>query len=496
MTSAELVGGELGEVQKYLVVQKGCLGDNFEPVRSQQAANWKLRLASISGLAAAEAGTLVSLIGTGPWTDEEKLQLSSAVNQSLLASSGVSGSRRRPNQNLDDIGPYLTAGDLGMLADGSAASLSKLDVLAQRMTNLGLHLPTESTYRNVLAVARSKGLAAEDAKTMYTFVLELKRLVKTKAKKMGACQPHIVAYPAHPSELPQSIFSGAYTEADPPLGGPSGVAMCDSQVALRRSNKLVRLDTNSIMPFQQSASSSSAGNMDPLMAIFSALQQFMPNQQQQKSEGQVKGLTIFKAAANGQSSARTPSMTAPAKPVMPLVDDTLPDASQKASSSGAADPAKAANSAADETVEPMELPSLVGVEEQSELVLKALADRKKANEVKKPAPKPKGKAKAKGKAQAKAKAASAKTVTKTVAKTVAKTGASKVVHTKRCKPEMPDEGAPTIWYEQGKIHTSGKEKCWRVFLRSTDRVDRKVKWGDNPAERWLNCLKAIEKGEW
>ncbi|CAJ1340252.1 unnamed protein product, partial [Effrenium voratum] len=235
MTSAELVGGELGEVQKYLVVQKGCLGDNFEPVRSQQAANWKLRLASISGLAAAEAGTLVSLIGTGPWTDEEKLQLSSAVNQSLLASSGVSGSRRRPNQNLDDIGPYLTAGDLGMLADGSAASLSKLDVLAQRMTNLGLHLPTESTYRNVLAVARSKGLAAEDAKTMYTFVLELKR-----------------------------------------------------------SNKLVRLDTNSIMPFQQSASSSSGGNMDPLMAIFSALQQFMPNQQQQKSEGQVKGLTIFK----------------------------------------------------------------------------------------------------------------------------------------------------------------------------------------------------------
>ena len=79
--------------------------------------------------------------------------------------------------------------------------------------------------------------------------------------------------------------------------------------------------SNSIMSFQQSASSSS-GKHGPSHGNLSALQQFSP-----------KGRSRGGPSSNGQSRARTPSMTAPAKPVM----GGLPDASWKASSSGAAD---------------------------------------------------------------------------------------------------------------------------------------------------------------
>ena len=68
--------------------------------------------------------------------------------------------------------------------------------------------------------------------------------------------------------------------------------------------------------------------------------------------------------------------------------------------------------------------------------------------------------------------------------------AERVVYDMDNKPPLMVKGSPTVWYLGGKVHCNGND--YRVFLKSTDRNDRKVKIGDDPQASWEKCLKMIE----
>ena len=67
----------------------------------------------------------------------------------------------------------------------------------------------------------------------------------------------------------------------------------------------------------------------------------------------------------------------------------------------------------------------------------------------------------------------------------------RVIYDLENKPAPMAKGSPTVWYLGGKIHCNGND--YRVFLRASDRNDRKVRVEPSPEESWQKCLKLIEE---
>lgn len=158
-----------------------------------------------------------------------------------------------------------------------------------------------------------------------------------------------------------------------------------------------------------------------------------------------------------------------------------------------------------------DLPVALSPEEQQKLVADAKAAKSEAKDAE-----PKAKAKSKGKAKAKASAKSngkAKSNPKSKAKSKAAAGSKasgsepaatveeahpkakvdrKVYRLGDALPGVPAQGDPTAWYRAGKIHRNSG--CFRVFLRSSDRCDKKIKITDgNEQEAWEKALGLIDK---
>ena len=91
------------------------------------------------------------------------------------------------------------------------------------------------------------------------------------------------------------------------------------------------------------------------------------------------------------------------------------------------------------------------------------------------------KASAKSKAKAKAKA-----------KSKAKPKAAPMQAKGQERPPPMEEGQGTVYYMQGKVHRNSG--CFRVFKRSTDRIDLKIKIKPDASisELWGRALDIIE----
>ena len=108
----------------------------------------------------------------------------------------------------------------------------------------------------------------------------------------------------------------------------------------------------------------------------------------------------------------------------------------------------------------------------------------------------KAKGNGKGKAKAKAKAVAAKeheNEKKGIGQPKAKAKAKAMAclpSTRRNRPPVMQLGDCTVYHEKGKIHRNSD--CYRVFKRTSDRCDRKVKIGDDIEAAWEKALGIIE----
>lgn len=105
----------------------------------------------------------------------------------------------------------------------------------------------------------------------------------------------------------------------------------------------------------------------------------------------------------------------------------------------------------------------------------------------------KAKAKAKGKAKAKAKVVKDAAVCKTPSKSKLPPKGSPQSSAKI--PAPPQSGDGTSHWKGGKIHRSDRARCWRVFIKSTDRNDKKVLWHDDEVASFKRALSIIEQGQ-
>eukprot|EP00435_Cladocopium_sp_Y103_P012008 s2798_g3.t1 len=530
---------ELRQIQEFLASQQGLIGADAV---NQQALAWQNRLSALS-MTAAVGRQFADLIRTGPWTNAQQTQLGTAVNSSVLrASAGAPQGHRRQLQEALDFIKYFSEKDLEVLSDNQVSTHQKLDQIVTRLIRLKLHLPSEPTTRHILAVAMSAGLhrpTATDA--LYNLHKELKRMLKAAVKAMPrSVDEHIVKYPSNPADLPPNLLATAYDQGDSygRLAATTvDLAASTVTIPLRLCNR--NLKGTQIATASASASSPAVGTTpagSPMEQCAAMMMNFMMHMCNQGNQQHAASLTTFKPPASkrraigdgspdSQSSPpKQDQLALPDQPASPDVQPHAEAASVKAAVAETPTPPKAGE---DQLKTPplkaLTLPDItpenqiakynaaVKTRQEAKQEVKnaaeAAADSEQPDQNKpgaKSKAKAKAKAKAKGepKAKAKTKASASKAESKEEksgqkpeeppckkAKVVPKE--ERVIYDLENKPAPMQKGSPTVWYLGGKIHCNGND--YRVFLRSHDRNDRKVRVQPSPEESWEKCLKLIEE---
>ena len=334
------------------------------------------------------------------------------------------------------------------------------------------------TYIMYLRTALALGLELGSVQPYYA-LQDLKKALKRQVKAGTQFAVHLLEYPATPADLPQELFREAYVDEKPLTQeevnefSVNKASSSEGVVSLRRRKTS---DALALVPASAQSQPSSSHNAGPgletfvngMMGFFQNVQGFTNLHAQLQQQGSaLSNLQVFKNTSK-TAEVKNQNKDTPVEPVTePKKAETIADHATLPT----ADPQ-----------DPEEDGELAKVEDvDPKLVAAALQQRKVAT----PKPKAKGKAKAKA-AAAKAKA-SAKPKAKAVAKTKAKAAAAVSSHH---APKDPGIGSGTVWWGGGKIQCNHAEH-YRLFIRTTDRCDRKIRRGSGA---WARCLEAIKNG--
>jgi hypothetical protein len=232
----------LGEVQglhDFVEAQKTIM-DKPNLEKLMQAHVDQISARSSVSCSAEDAKLFTSLVSKGPWTEAQKQRLAEWCSKMLLESSPTArkGNSRRPGQVATSFAQYFSGKDVDIL--GSDATLAlKVDCITTRMKRVGLHLPTEQSWRPIMQAAQVAGMDVGNEKNQVDLIKDLKAALH---KKKDLVETHLVEFPSRPQEL--AWFAAAYDEAD----GPRALderEVISKDMTLRGSKKAARAPSSS-----------------------------------------------------------------------------------------------------------------------------------------------------------------------------------------------------------------------------------------------------------
>ena len=501
----EKVLEEIKQINELMIAQQQALGPHAQSFAEGQCQQFLNKIKIATGMTPALATTMTSVLQQGLWTADQKQALIKAVNDQLLGdminASTSSSSKRRANQKLYNFTAYLRQEDVAALQDPDAHLMTKLSQMCELCWKLALTMPDEPTFKHIVATTlAASGSQNLDGQTTYNLVQEFKTLIRGngKLKHLPADNVHIEQYPPLPKELPKVLYDHVYS-ASPPTGIVLGnLAAVSSSVVLRKSSR-------SLQPHLAQSPGSFGQMQMPVQVVQQMMMMMHPMLQQGVNRPQTLPISIYAPRRSRQLLALPSGLEAnpddddnalvtPPKqqtyPVLDIPTPSIPKTVESSTSTGVTQP--------DGSKGVFELPLVSALAsnatwtaaEQAATLASALELRaaETAARKKEKADNAKGNVKnAKGKAKAKAKAKStpkAKAVVKTVGKHTASTGP---------RPSYPkQQGGGAVHYNGGKILRSDTSSCWRVFLRATDRCDKRVLWKGNESKAWKEALDMID----
>ena len=174
----------LEETHTFLEAQRSLLpAEQVDAVVTQQCQAWCLRLSKLQ-IDMGRATEVIQKVQAGPWSAEDKVALTQSINEAILK-CGSKKPACREKQTCFNFGAYLTKKDLEQLRGQSAAAM-KLDIVTSRMVRIGLHLPTEQTSGHILQTAAACGLQMQVGKQSVEMLVSMKKMLKSKVKKLKA----------------------------------------------------------------------------------------------------------------------------------------------------------------------------------------------------------------------------------------------------------------------------------------------------------------------
>ncbi len=193
----------------------------------------------------ASGHTLMTTVQAMGLVEKYEAALKDAINQMLLAysPSGEANKGNADQQLLVSILSYLTGQDWIRLEEPNSTPEQHLNVLAGRVSSLGLRNFDEQTYKGLMAIVLARHLAQHKSWPKYQVIYGWLQAFKNNCgtfKKPWNLEV-LVNYPPHPRMLPSEIFAAAYPdETDPPIDKViENFASLQSHVILRKNNNLL-----------------------------------------------------------------------------------------------------------------------------------------------------------------------------------------------------------------------------------------------------------------
>jgi hypothetical protein len=457
MTPVDQLVADVRQTHWFLTAHANVVGDADPTVQAAQHMSFMARLASLPQLDAADATSLTTAFGEGPWNPEQMQSLVARIGEVLttvqMRTTVLVAGGRRPSQRLLQFFEYMTQTEFVSMKDKKLHMLTLLSLVVDRCWRVGLQMPDEITTRHIVAVVMLIGMPGDidDPVVCFNVVTEFKKLIKNRTR-MHHLPPDtwITVYPNTPNGLPAAVYDHAYSTEPPISIELPNLANYEAGVALRKSSKLLRHNPSVFShaaPAQMHAAPAAVNPQAMMMQFMQQMVGMIGGHQQgpniklfspsRRGDGGSMG-------AIGEDAALTDAHDeGGGRPSVASSSDPLGVGGSSGASSSMVTPPRTAlfqlpalqDQAADGSAVP---PACMPSSEQADLMLAAMSNRSQADEAtggvtttkKEATPKVKAKAKAKAtpkvKAKAKAKAtpkvkahAKAKAATKVI-KTVAK----------------------------------------------------------------------------
>ncbi|CAK8991173.1 unnamed protein product [Durusdinium trenchii] len=534
-TKGDMFIDDLTHIQSFLSTQKRTVKkEAFKKMLDNQVGSWVARINN-TNIQPAEAATIGELLGEGPWFDEHHELLSDALASKMAgAASGDSSTQRRPLQTLNCFASYLTESDLKLLSDPEVHNVNKVQKLVAKCVALGLHLPKETTTKQIIKTAIDCGMKVAPGPETLRIVNEFKQQLKSKVKHLAKV-PLPEKFPDDPANLPKDVFNRVFEDEQPSpprqncAGAESAIVVArKSHASVKKAlpfqdnNPMAAMMSQMNQMMQPNSGSGGSGGINPMMLMFAGMQQLMGGGELGETSS-VRNLQIFggkkrqKTLSNVADASLTDPKGLPDKAqVLPVEDgpvegqeeedeedDTQTSQSKKKTMSGGKHDRKPMfklelGSGVDPkaTKEPSDYAKLFAASVKSRERARAVVKRpaaspaeavesprksmKKAETAVKKPPAPKKKADKK------------KAAAPATAEPAPKEPAERV--NLGPKPPPPDPWTGTFYWGSGKVHKNPKSACWRAFVHKTDKNDRKVKLGDDLTASFHRALEIIEEG--
>ena len=244
----------LKALENYLEQCKGLA--NFADIQLAQCEQLVKEIRSMEKLSLEQGAPLLCMVQQNPnWTNQQKETISQAINVKVQASLGKTLSPRVALQDYTWFPVYLTDRDWASVLDDNVQVGHKVDVLMERLWNLGLRAPSEETMAMLTVVLLLREPQRfSDRLQLRSSYISVKDMVKSNLKKRRGVSENSEAegdvmrvLPAMPSTLDREKLEKVYPGSGMPASKkPDGItadslAQMQRHIPLRSTNKSIAL---------------------------------------------------------------------------------------------------------------------------------------------------------------------------------------------------------------------------------------------------------------
>ena len=234
---------ELAMLKMFFASQQEA-GQDISGLLAAQIPSLVAKVNQLKALDPEGATALTNEIKAGLWTQEQVLELATAVANRLSGGSGSKGPGSQLKLQQVEMQHFLAQSDWDFLDDSSNPPAAKARLVAFRAQRLGVRHASEASLARMAAI-----VAVAGEKKPHASIQELHKNLKDV--KMYMQQPsgfecpfsYIVNYPAQPSDLPKAVHDFAYAKTTGP-----GPCPCADLIAAVSLQKFKRLSSTALRP--------------------------------------------------------------------------------------------------------------------------------------------------------------------------------------------------------------------------------------------------------
>ena len=202
---------DLRQVAGYVEAQIAA-GRQKDSVLAIQADGVLNRLRNLVAVGMEQGKELTLAVTRGPWQDQQKQQLSSAIDD--LVANAQAAPKRRGGQDVPRPENTMVDAEWRSLRDPAPIITAKIAQVATRMWSLGITCPNEVTSFKYAAIICVCGNISDPQEQQDVYD-RLKKTIKNLDAKRAYPHGHLLAYPANMAELPEVMLAFAYHGEQP-----------------------------------------------------------------------------------------------------------------------------------------------------------------------------------------------------------------------------------------------------------------------------------------